>query len=131
MAEQEALRTADAEAVAVAAAAKIRHIHELEVLARQRVELLISLGIAITPAGIEAGTLPTAHAAHIRSDWAALRAVAHEAQQANALNGRLIARHQRHCETALASLVQAGGAAVYGADGRPERATRPQALVAI
>ncbi len=131
-AEQEALRTANAEAVALAAAAKLRHIGELEVLARQRTELMVSLGVALTPQGVETGTLPEPFAGQVRSDWATLRAVAAEAQQVNAFNGRLIARHQRHCETALATLLQAGGhAPVYGADGRPERNVSGRPLAAI
>lgn len=131
-AEQEALRTANAEAVVLASHDKARHIQELESLARQRTELLISLGLAVTPTGVETGTLPSAQADEIRADWARLRAVAAEAQHANALNGRLIARHQRHCESALAKLIQAGDRApVYGADGRPQRTVAPRPLAAI
>lgn len=131
-AEQEALRTANAEAVVLAAHDKARHIHELESLARQRTELLISLGLALTPNGVDTVSLPAAHADAIRADWARLCTVAGEAQHANALNGRLIARHQRHCESALAKLLQAGGRApVYGADGRPQRTVAPRPLAAI
>ena len=132
LAEQEALRCANAEAVALAAHDKARHIHELETLAGQRTELLISLGLALTPNGVETGRLAPAHADEVRADWARLRAVASEAQHANALNGRLIARHQRHCESALAKLLQAGGRSpVYGADGRPQHAVAPRPLAAI
>ncbi|HZQ62041.1 MAG TPA: flagellar protein FlgN [Casimicrobiaceae bacterium] len=132
IAEQEALRTANAEAVAIAASSKLRHINELEALARQRMELVIGMGIALTATSVETGTLAAPAAAQLKSDWAALRAVASEAQQTNALNGRLIERHQRHCETALAALLQAGGrTAVYGADGRPERTSIGRPLVAI
>ncbi|MEP7205992.1 MAG: flagellar protein FlgN [Casimicrobiaceae bacterium] len=132
LAEQEALRTANPEAVALAATAKMRHIGGLEVLARQRTELMVSLGVALTPAGVETGSLPKALALQVKDDWAALRAVAAEAQQVNTFNGRLIARHQRHCETALATLLQAGGRPpVYGADGRPERSTPGRTLVSI
>lgn len=131
-AEQEALRTAHPEAVALAASAKLRHISELEALARQRTELVISMGIALTATDIEPGTLAESAAAQLRGDWASLRAVAAEAQQANAFNGRLIARHQRHCETALSALLQAGGRSpVYGADGRAERATLGRTLATI
>lgn len=132
MNEQEALRTANAEAVALAASAKLRHITELEALARQRMELVISMGVSLTAATVQTGSLPAPIAQQLKGDWAALRAVAAEAQQANALNGRLIARHQRHCESALSALLQAGDRApVYGADGRPERTASGRPLAAI
>lgn len=131
-AEQEALRTANPEAVALAASAKLRHIGELEALARQRTELVLSMGIALTATGVEPGTLPEAAVAQLRGDWADLRAVAAEAQRTNAFNGRLIVRHQRHCETALNALLQAGGrSTVYGADGRAERGTSGRTLATI
>ncbi len=132
MAEQDALRTANAEAVGVAAASKLRHVSELEALARQRTELVIALGLAFTPGGVETGNLEPSLAAQIRSDWISLRSVAAEAREANALNGRLIARQQRQCESALATLMQASGRSpVYGADGRPERDLPARPLVTI
>lgn len=88
--EQQALRAADRDGVAEAAMAKLRRIRELEVLAHQRVELLIKSGMAVTPHGIETGSLPEALAAPIHDDWARLRAVAAEARQVNILNGHLI-----------------------------------------
>ena len=129
--ETEALRTADPEAVAVAASAKLRHVSELEALARQRTELLISLGVTITSAGVDTAGLQPLVAAELRNDWTALRAVAAEAQQTNALNGRLIARHQRHCEAALGALLQARPNPVYGADGRPRHDAPARAIAAI
>jgi len=130
--EQEALRTANTEAVALAASAKLRHISELEALARQRTELVIAMGVSLTGTSIDTGSVAGDAAAQLRSDWAALRTIAAEAQQANALNGRLIARHQRHCQSALSALLQAGGrSAVYGADGRPERVLPGRAIAAI
>ncbi|MDQ6620881.1 MAG: flagellar protein FlgN [Pseudomonadota bacterium] len=132
MSEQEALRTAHPEAVALAASSKLRHIGELEALARQRTELVMTMNIVLTSTHVDAATLDAPVLAQLRSDWADLRAIAAKAQQANALNGRLIARHQRHCESALSAiLLAAGRSPVYGANGRPERAAVTRTLAAI
>ena len=88
--------------------------------------------ISLTPSSVQTASLPAPVAEQLNSDWAALRAVAAEARQKNAVNGRLIARHQRHCESALSALLQAGDRApVYGADGRPERTASGRPLAAI
>ncbi len=92
--EQQALQAADHDAVTEAAKAKLRRIGELEVLARARVGLLIESGMAVTPQGIETGSLPEALATPIHDDWASLRAVAAEARQVNIGNGHLINGHQ-------------------------------------
>jgi flagellar biosynthesis/type III secretory pathway chaperone len=132
MAEQDALRTANAEAVAVAASSKMRHVTELETLARQRTELMIGLGMAFTPGDVETGAMEPKFAAQVKSDWATLRGIAAEAREQNALNGRLIARQQRQCESALTTLMQASGRSpVYGADGRAERDLPARPLVTI
>jgi flagella synthesis protein FlgN len=130
--EQDALRRADPDAIGICASTKLRLIGELRVLARQRSELLIACGITLTATSVAPCDLPTEVLQELHEDWAALRAIAAEAQRVNALNGKLIARHQRHCESALSSLMNAAGrAAVYGADGRTERARAPQKLAAI
>lgn len=130
--EQDALRRADPDAIGICASTKLRLIGELRVLARQRSELLLACGITLTTNSIAPCDLPTEALQDLHDDWAALRTIAEEAQRANALNGKLIARHQRHCETALSSLMQAAGRATgYGQDGRPQRVRGSQKLAAI
>lgn len=119
--EQDALRVGQADAVASLAAVKVKHVDELEGLARQRTELLVNCGMAMTATGPQADALPERVAAAVRADWDVLRGVAAEAQRCNQLNGELIARHQRHVAGALSSLLQGSGrASVYSADGRPQ-----------
>lgn len=131
-AEQEALRVGEPEAVAAIAATKLTHLGELEAVARQRTELLIACGMAVTPTGLEASAMPEALAAPVRADWERLLAIAGEAQRCNAFNGQLIARHQRHSSGALSCLLQAAGRApVYGADGRAEHVTTGRTLASI
>jgi flagella synthesis protein FlgN len=129
--EQRALREGDAEAVIAAAGTKQKHVRELEALARQRIELFLAAGISIQPTGLDVGPVPPALAHGLRDDWSQLIKVAAEAQRVNRLNGRLIARHRRHCETALAALMQADGqCAGYKADGQPDRPSAGRALAA-
>ena len=130
--EQDALRRADPDGIGICASTKLRLIGELRVLARQRSELLHACGITLTTSTVAPCDLPTEVLQDLHDDWAALRTIATEAQRVNALNGKLIARHQRHCESALSSLMNAAGrAAVYGADGRPQAARGSHKLAAI
>ncbi len=88
--EQLALHAESTEAVAAAAATALRYIGELEVLARQRAELLAHAGLTLTPAGVASPTLPAELAMQIDEEWAILRAVAAEARVVNVLNGTLL-----------------------------------------
>ena len=130
--EQDALRRADPDAIGVCASTKLRLIGELRVLARQRTDLLLACDITLTTSGVAPCDVPGDLFRSLQDDWTALRKTAAEAQRVNALNGKLIARHQRHCESALSSLMHAAGRApVYGADGRPQRTPGSHKLAAI
>jgi len=129
--ECDALRRVDAEAIGSAAAAKQAQVAALEQLARVREQDLRTHGLPATAQGVQVwlGACGTPDAA---SAWATLLDLARAARQANARNGRLVARQRQHYDGALAALLQAAGLpSVYGADGRPQHATGGRTLAAI
>jgi flagellar biosynthesis/type III secretory pathway chaperone len=106
--ETAALCACDVDAVERTAARKLELVREIERLGARRRALA-----ARTPDDAAAA-----------SPFAALVASAAEACRVNALNGRLIERHQQYVARSLAALRgAAGGAPVYGPDGQSPLAT--------
>ena len=130
-AECDALRRLDVEGIENAAAATQAQVQALEQLARVREEQLRACGLPCSAEGI-ALWLAGSHAPDVRAEWATLVDLARTARNANARNGRLLARQRRHYDGALAALLQAAGVpSVYGADGRPQHASGGRTLAAI
>lgn len=101
--ETQALCGGDIDAVERTAAAKLALVRELERMTAHRVALATRADAADAPAPA----------------LSALVARAVEARRVNALNGRLIDRHQQYTARSLAALRgAAGGAPVYGPDGQ-------------
>jgi len=129
--ECEALRRVDVEGIENAAAAKQAQVQALEQLARLREEQLRARGLPCSAEGV-ALWLAGSGAPDAASAWTTLLDLARAARNANARNGRLLARQRRHYDVALAALLQAAGVpSVYGADGRPQHATGGRTLAAI
>jgi len=120
-AESSALCRLDYSALQQAADAKQDLVANLELLAREREVQLRAGGHALTETAIRrwlaAGETRGADA------WDRLREVARAARDANARNGRMLARCNRHFSSALHALLDAAGVpSVYGADGTARRA---------
>jgi flagella synthesis protein FlgN len=129
--ECDALRRLDAEAIENAAAAKHAQVLALEQLARLREDQLRARGLPASAEGVAlwlAGSDPSP----VSTVWSTLLDLARTARNANARNGRLVIRQQRHYDGALAALLQAAGLpSVYGADGRPRHGASGRALAAV
>lgn len=113
--ETSALCACDVDAVERTAARKLELVRDIE-----------RLGAARRALATRNGATPAAEPA-----LAALAASAVEANRVNALNGRLIDRHQQYVARSLAALRGAAGSAtVYGPDGQAPLAvtSRPRAL---
>jgi flagella synthesis protein FlgN len=129
-AERDALARADADALATATAAKLEHVSALHGLASAR-GALIERGGWVDVRSALAALASAPDGDLLGREWSALLALARSARALNDVNGRLIARAQRHFDAALASLLQAAGVPpVYGADGRPQRAGGTRTFVA-
>jgi flagellar biosynthesis/type III secretory pathway chaperone len=113
--ETSALCACDVDAVERSAARKLALVRDIERLGAERRALLAQ-------APDPSATAPA---------LAAMVATAAEANRVNALNGRLIDRHQQYVARSLAALRGAAGdAAVYGPDGQSPLAvtSRPRAF---
>jgi flagellar biosynthesis/type III secretory pathway chaperone len=113
--ETSALCACDVAAVERTAARKLELVRDIERLGAARRALAARAG----------------DAAAVAPELAALAASAVEANRVNALNGRLIDRHQQYVARSLAALRGAAGSApVYGPDGQAPLAvtSRPRAL---
>jgi flagellar biosynthesis/type III secretory pathway chaperone len=113
--ETAALCACDVDAVERSAARKLALVRDLERLGAERRSLAVQ-------APDDSATAPA---------LAAMVAAAVEANRVNALNGRLIDRHQQYVARSLAALRgAAAGAPVYGPDGQspPAVTSRPRAL---
>ena len=128
-AEQQALRTADADALAQIAQAKLKQVYTLQDIGSERAEVMRRSGSSLT-AGDGAPRGTTSEQAH--ELWHTLVVLAADAQRQNALNRRLASVQQRHVDRALAALWGATGRAdTYGADGRTQHHTEPRAVTSI
>ena len=119
-AESAALCRLDYVALQHAADAKQDVVANLELLAREREVQVRAQGYALTENGIRRWLA----ASDARDDgaWDRLRKVARAARDANARNGRMLARSNQHFSSALHALLDAAGVpSVYGADGTARR----------
>jgi flagellar biosynthesis/type III secretory pathway chaperone len=131
-AEQEALRLADADALARIAQAKVTEVYELQDRAASRIRALRGEGFGPNAAGMRALLGQCAQPDRASEQWDLLVSVAAEAQRQNALNSRLAGVQLQHVDRALAALWSAAGREMtYGADGRSQRHTSPRSLAAI
>jgi len=130
--EQEALRTADADALAKVVQAKLQKVGALQSMAVARANALSAAGCEETAAGIKRW-LAGGHDGRGASErWGLLVGLAAGAQRSNELNQRLAAVQQRHFDRAIAALWQAAGkATTYGADGRSQHRGDSRSLAAI
>jgi flagellar biosynthesis/type III secretory pathway chaperone len=129
-AEQEALRSADADALAQIVPQKVAQVHALRRLADARMRDLVHEGFVATAAGMREFLARSAEST--REQWLALVRLAAEAQRINALNMRLANAQQRHVDQAMATLCRAAGRdTTYGADGRSRHHAPSRTLAAI
>jgi len=131
-AEQEALRAADADALALIAKDKLAQVFELQELGASRARLLEAMAPRAAKARIEALLAQCAQPELARVLWRQLVDLAMVARRRNALNERLAAVQQRHVDHALAALHNAAGCeTTYGANGRSQHRSVSQTLAAI
>ena len=131
-AEQEALRVADADALASVAQAKLTQVYALQDLGGERMQAMRAEGCSVDAAGMLALLSHCAQPERAREQWDLLVSLAARAQRQNALNARLASVQQRHVDRAMAALWTAAGCApTYGADGRSQHHASPRSLAAI
>jgi flagella synthesis protein FlgN len=129
-AECDALRRVDADAIEHTAAAKHAQIAALEALGREREKSMRETGFPPSTSGV-ALWLRAADPSR-ENAWRTLIDLARTARDANARNGRLIARQRQHYDAATQALLSAAGIpSVYGADGRAKTAASTRAIAAI
>jgi len=129
-AEQEALRTADADALAQIAEAKLKQVYTLQDIGSERADVMRQGGSSLSSTD---GLLPHGTTSdEARALWQDLVTLAADAQRQNALNRRLASVQQRHVDRAMAALWGAAGRAdTYGADGRTQHHAQPRAVTSI
>jgi len=131
-AEQDALRSADAEALPQLSRAKLRQVNALQEFALARSQLLRAASLPETAAGMSSLLSCGSEPPGAGELWKKLLQLAEEARSLNALNGRLALVQQCHFDRAISALLQAAGRlGIYGADGRPQHGASPRALAAI
>ena len=131
-AEQDALRTADADALARIVPQKLTQVHALRSMSVARTALLRSAGLAATAAGMRTLLARSPEPERAGEQWQTLTRLAVEAQRVNALNIRLAHTQERHVDQAMATLSHAAGRDVtYGADGRSQHHAPSRSLAAI
>ena len=131
-AEQEALRVADADALAQIAQAKLTQVYALQDLGAARTRAMREQGFSANAAGMLGMLERCAQPERAREQWDILVGVAARAQRQNELNSRLASVQQRHVDRAMAALWTAAGCATtYGADGRSQHHAPPRSLAAI
>jgi flagellar biosynthesis/type III secretory pathway chaperone len=131
LAEQEALRIADADALAQASQRKLTLVYALQDLGSARTQSVRDGKFGANADGMHALLAACAQPAEASEQWSTLVALAGDAQRQNALNGRLASVQQRHVDRAMAALWGAAGChGTYGADGRSQHYAAPRALAA-
>jgi flagellar biosynthesis/type III secretory pathway chaperone len=131
-AEQEALRVADADALARIARAKLVQVHTLQRQGAARTRTLREEGFAEAVSGMRAMLGHCAQPDLACDQWDTLLSIAAEAQRQNALNARLASVQQGHVDRAMAALWSAAGCdTTYGADGRSQHRAPSRTLAAI
>jgi flagella synthesis protein FlgN len=117
--EQDALRAADADALAQVAAPKRALVHLLQDMDAARTRALHVNGLAANASGMRALLARCPQPERAAEHWDVLVDLAGSAQRQNLLNARLAGVQQRHVQSAMAALWNAAGhEGIYGADGR-------------
>jgi flagellar biosynthesis/type III secretory pathway chaperone len=130
LAEQEALRAADADTLARVAQRKLTQVYALQDIGRTRVEKIRGAGFRSSPEGMSAVLDACPKPERARAQWDALTSLVAEAQRHNAVNARMASVQQRHVDRAMAALwTAAGRESTYGADGRSRHFTASRSLV--
>jgi flagellar biosynthesis protein FlgN len=130
--EQEALRIADADALALIARDKLTRVHALQGLGAVRARALRERALEANADGMRALLGECAQSEHAREDWDTLVGMAAHALRQNALNARLAHVQQQHVDRAMEALWRAAGCeATYGADGRSRHNAPRRPLAAI
>jgi flagellar biosynthesis/type III secretory pathway chaperone len=131
-AEQEALRVADADALARVSRAKQTQVHALQDLGAARTRLLREGAFGDNAAGMRALLARSARPDRARAQWDTLVGLAAHALRQNALNSRLASVQRQHVDRAMAALWSAAGCVTtYGADGRSQHHASSRSLAAI
>lgn len=118
--EQELLTRGDTEALLPLIEQKNGLANALGGYARMRENELVRLGLPAGRAGMEAW-LASGSASAPRGDWQTLLALAGQARDINAANGKLIGLHMQHNQQAFNALMGAAGRAMtYGPDGQQQ-----------
>ena len=121
--ESVALCKVDAAALQAAAEVKQREVVALEALARRREACIREADYPLTQSGIQHWLIDCDPSGHAHLQWERLRDLAREARDANARNGRMLKRSQRHFSNSLHALLDAAGVpTTYGADGTARHA---------
>lgn len=127
-AERDALAAADADALPGLAARKLGHVSSLQAVCRTRDDGLARAGYA----NMAMALATEVDGGAARAEWAMLLSLAAKAKRLNDVNGRVVARLQRHFDGALCALLHAAGLPpVYGADGRPDPVRAPREIATI
>jgi flagellar biosynthesis/type III secretory pathway chaperone len=130
--EQEALRVADADALARVTQAKLTQVYMLQDLGASRAQALRDQGFPTNGSGMRDLLSRCAEPQRAGELWDALVTLAETAQRQNTLNSRLARVQQRHVDRAMAALWNAAGCeSTYGADGRSQHRALPRSLAAI
>jgi flagella synthesis protein FlgN len=130
--EQDALRRADADALAQMVPDKVRKLDVLGRLAQSRSEAMRKAGFPGTRLGVEAWLATVAHGSSAQTSFRELLDLAATARGLNTSSKRLATMQYRHFERAGTALRRAGGHDdIYGADGRPQHRNTQRVLVSI
>jgi flagellar biosynthesis/type III secretory pathway chaperone len=131
-AEQNALKVADADALAQVAQAKLKQVYALQDVGAMRAQAMRDAAPAVCATDPGAAIAQVTQPQSARDLWQTLVSLASEAQRQNALNRRLASVQQRHVDRAMAALWGAAGRAeTYGADGRTQHHASPREVTTI
>ena len=130
--EQEALRKADADALADVVPAKLAQVNVLQEMGAARSRMLRGAGLSANAQGMRRMLSRCPNPVRARMQWDELTQLAADALRRNELNMRLASVQQRHVDRAVGALYAAAGQdTTYGADGRPHHHASTRALASI
>jgi len=130
--EQDALRSADVDALERIAQSKLTLVYHLQDLGAVRARALADAGLDPNPAGMTVLLARSTQPQQAAERWDSLVELATEAQRQNALNSRLASVQRRHVDRAMAALWSAAGCmSTYGSDGRSQHQAAPRSIAAI
>jgi flagella synthesis protein FlgN len=130
--EQEALRSADTDALADVVPAKLAQVNALQEMGAARTRILRSAGLSPNAQGMRRMLSNCPNPDRVREQWEELTELAADALRRNELNIRLANVQQQYVDRAVAALYAAAGQdTTYGADGRPHHQAATRALASI